>query len=634
MPIYEARDAVICDLPLPNVVRLVTPQNTILRFAAGKTIDFGEFCYLDRDRGKRKKGKGRLVNKASFCGIRAERLSIVITKANIAFSSGAHRPLGVFSRYDRWCQFMGWCYSNGHADVLLSIEAAREALQARIDVLRRLIDQHLVHNNTAFVEQHYSISVLEDLFEVDNLARGINLIRANNDLVAHTLVPSEDAQEVVLGCCISLFSGLSDFVLGNDGHIVPYPHAIPVPDSFEREENRLWIFPQRQWFGHEGSDWNSAYDYENGRLFSFDELSRLLPGVPASAVRRRLKKATAHLEAANLDRYHWSRIERALLCAKSFFVIFLAATGANEAPAAEIPWDADLETKVSNPLTSTQGIRSIKYRAGGRTVHFEIGLQYLQYLRRYLEVRRFLLQGRECGTLFFDLEANRKNGREIVSVQRMTSAFYRRLEKLVPALPRVHSRHWRAAKQDYVIRKKDPATAAHVMQHSLSTAINAYSNGTQTDHEHEMGNFLSEVESAILTRRSAEYSLERGIGSCVSADSPRAISNPPLIQPDCKVSEGCLYCCHYRVHADATDTRKLLSARQCVRITARYSSGGTDAERIFAGLLERIEHFIGLIRERERDLVCNIEHEVDVMGYLDPFWAAKIETLIELGMEL
>lgn len=634
MPAYEDRNAEVWNLPFPSVNLLLIPQKIILRFAIGKSIDFGEFCYLERYAGRREKGKGRLVDKTTFCAMRAEKVSELIRKANIAFTSSGRRPNGLFSKYDRWWQFTNWCYLNGHSDVLLSVPSARSALVARVQELRRMVDQHLTHNNTAFVEQYYAINVLEDLFEIENLGRGINLIRGSKDLVLNTRVPSEDTQEVVLRCCISLFDGLGDFVLGNGGKINPYPYAIEVPDIFERKGNQLWIFPQRQWFGHASSKWNSAYDYENGRLFTIDELTKLLPNARLSDLKKRLRHAALHIIAANSDPQHWSRLERALLCAKAFFVIFLAATGANEAPAAEIPWSGELEQEALNPLNSTQGFRSIKYRAGGRTVQFEIGIRYLPYFRRYLELRKFLLQGKSCETLFFDLEVGRVEGPKITSARRMTLGFYRRLEHLVPSLPRVHSKQWRAAKQDYVVRRKDPVTAALVMQHSLPTAIKAYSNGSQSDHENEMGTFLTSVESAILLRSESDTSRERSIGSCVNQDTPMPTSQAPLIQPNCKVSEGCLFCSNYRIHADSIDTRKLLSARQCIRVSARYSTGYGESENFFARLLERIEGLIGLIRERDPNLVSKIELEVDVSGDLDPFWAAKIETLIELGMEL
>jgi hypothetical protein len=104
------------------------------------------------------------------------------------------------------------------------------------------------------------------------------------------------------------------------------------------------------------------------------------------------------------------------------------------------------------------------------------------------------------------------------------------------------------------------------------------------------------------------------------------------IVPGCKSAEGCLYCDKYRVHADETDIRKLLSCRYCLRTTSNRAASLEDYDRTFGAVLRRIDFLLDELKKRDADLVARLENAVDVGGELDVFWSSKLEQLLELGV--
>ena len=59
------------------------------------------------------------------------------------------------------------------------------------------------------------------------------------------------------------------------------------------------------------------------------------------------------------------------------------------------------------------------------------------------------------------------------------------LRMIDPQLPKVTPRQWRAAKSDWLIRNKDPATAALLLQNSERTTLRAYAAGSESTHMQE-----------------------------------------------------------------------------------------------------------------------------------------------------
>jgi len=113
---------------------------------------------------------------------------------------------------------------------------------------------------------------------------------------------------------------------------------------------------------------------------------------------------------------------------------------------------------------------------------------------------------------------------------------------------------------------------------------------------------------------------------------PEPIAASLKVQPDCRTVEGCLFCDQYRVHADASDIRKLLSCRHCVRLLSSRAGAIDEYEGSFGVVLRRVDFLLDELRMREPALVAQIELDVDIEGNLDVFWSSKLDQLYELGV--
>jgi hypothetical protein len=167
------------------------------------------------------------------------------------------------------------------------------------------------------------------------------------------------------------------------------------------------------------------------------------------------------------------------------------------------------------------------------------------------------------------------------------------------------------------------------MGHSLQTALNAYSNGSEANHALEMGRYLVSLEETVVRNsRGSEDSLENGVGQCTDYLNPIPIATNTPIVPKCDSSEGCLFCGKYRLHADEIDVRKILSCRYSLKA----AFGANEGEDVVVKILQRIEELLEQLREINAELVERITREVDDDEALDPFWEAKLEQLAVLGL--
>lgn len=634
---FSARSVEYHNLPLPTGVKILHPERVALVFKKSLSIDFGALCYLHRSSQMRGRGQGRKVNISSFSQPRAHQIRDLIEYTMERFERSGLKPCTLFRQISNFVRFLDWCDSNQHGSALTNAIYARAAFRAFVVDMRRLVSQNQIGNNTAVRYQINAQSILQDYLNVESLDQGINLLVYSTRLTEPTAVPDDTSQEKVIAWCKCLFEGFSELVV--DQKCYPFPLA--VPGYLKWPDNRLWVFPVRSAWCRppDQQDKKSCrvFDYHNGTVRTYEEILSLYGKVtkyPCESTAN-IARSQKYIERSNQDFFSYDRIGRGMLAVKAFLMMFIAATGNNPTQAVETPWSEELEDSIRNPLVERQGFRSIKYRANNRLVYFEISVEYMPHLRRYLQLRNYLLRGKRCKYLFFHY-GTKLSGLDTDPIPLLAIACYgvfNTLRRLTPTLPRVLPRQWRAAKQDYVIRNHDPVTAALLMQHSPRTAIKKYSNGSEVAQQKELSAFLSQVEKIVLKKgQNIAGSEVRSIGICTSPKHPQAIVDHLYITPDCKGAEGCLFCDKYRVHADETDARKLFSARYCIRITSHLASSTEQFERLFGGVLRRIDFILNEVKRRNLKMMEKIEREVDVDGELDPLWSAKLETLIELEL--
>lgn len=635
---YHPRSVEKIQLPLLDRDHIPSPEQVILGYWQSHSIDIGALCYLRRDMTNKRLAKhGRKVDVNSFDANRADQVRGLIRFISDCFVSKTVRANTLDTQHRHFCQFVDWCDANGHTNVLASKAAGRLAFRAYIHRLKELVSMGQLGNNTAAAYQNNCLKFLELFFDAENFGHGINMIPKREIFDTPVPVPSEDAQGMVMGWCNTIFFGISDLTL----EARPYPHALILPDYLDWGSKELWVFPCNQWCKTPTSTHNFkkveldyvAYDYKHGRIYDLCELDEMHGDI---ATEHQLKKIRARalwlLDSANKNLRHRTRLHRGQMALRIFMLMFIAATGMNSAQACSLPWCPELEDAISNPGSERQGFRSIKYRANNKVVFFEIGVKFMPILKRFMRLRKFLLNEKEFPYLFFGLQrSNFDNPIPLSSV--VFSGLMVELHKLDPHIPKVLPREWRAAKQNHLVRTAELPVAARVMQHSLNTAIKKYSNGSEVSQQVEISNFLSNVEQVVLSKSTVlPGSQERSVGVCASPNNPVPINTPTSISANCKEAEGCFFCKQYRIHADETDTRKILSFRHCIRKTARIAGSPEQFERFFGVVLRRLGFILEEVRQRDSEMVRRVEHEVDAHGELDPYWAVKLDTLIELEL--
>lgn len=634
MSAFDDREISFLHLPVDTIDQLRSPQNILLVYQPGYTLDVGALCYLQRASSIRTRNGGRKVVLSSIDETRSADVRLLIAHFSESFSGSGLRIKTVFGRHYAVSRFIDWCDANGHSAVLIDSITAHQAFRSYISHLRRLVDQNQLSIKTAGDYQELTRTVLEEFFEVDTITHGINLLSLSTYKAQSVAVPDDRAQERVLAWCKCLLTGLSHLVVDQR----PYPFELAVPAYLDWPQNRIWIFPISQWCKTPDSPEFAgfqAYDYKNGRIRIRAEIEQLFGKANPYGAIRPARKAREYVDKSNADFSSGDRIERGMLAVSAFSLMFVASTGCNVAQAREMPWSDELEQSVLNPLVERQGFRTIKYRANNRLVSFEIGVEYMPYLRRYLQLRKYLLGGRPCDYLFFSY-GQQHLGLETGPCQigeRIHAVLFSVLRRLTPTIPTVVPMQWRAAKQDYLISNHDPVTTARIMQHSPATTLRKYSNGSEVTQQTELSAFLRGMENIVLVRdEPVPGSESRSIGLCLSPNNPRPIVDHVPVMPDCKGPEGCLFCDHYRVHADETDVRKLLSARFCLRKTSHLAASPEQFLAVFGAMLSRIDFVLAEISRHDNALVQKIERAVDIDGELDPFWAGRYEMLAELDL--
>jgi hypothetical protein len=612
LPIPSA-DRKLVQVAVPgHDMELLRPECTALRFAHGENVDVGALCYLATTKGAANR---RHVVQSSFEPRRRKDVRKVVSYVSELLGSGC-RSTSVAARLRCFLRFIRWADSSMHAKALRGEKEATEAFASYVTHLRERLRQGEITLITANLEQQETKNFLAGLLDLDTFARGLTLLVKDSRSCQVTVPPSEEAQSKVLALCGALFNGITTFVLGG----LPYPHLLSMPQYLDWGSAGLWLFPAERMFSSpdEAPDLSSrnggAFDYMTGALLTHEELR--LRGPVADHRRRSIESAHHRIGEANSNRRHIYRLRLAEIAHGAFFLMFLAQTGMNLAQAKTLRWADDYAVGAER-----QHFRAIKARAGGRQVVFEIPTEFLNSFKRFLALRQFLCAESSSDWLF----PHRPD--------KMIFGAYRQLRRIDPQLPQIAARQWRAAKSDWLLRHTDVSTTALVLQNSERTVLKAYAGGTESGHLEEMTSFLAQVSAAVVP---ADDVLERSspcaIGSCTEQGNPVAIQPLVPATPDCRKTEGCLFCDKFRVHADERDTRKLLSCRYCIEQTSHLFQSEEQYQTTAGPVLARIEQLVAEIGKRDPAMVTNVSREVLDEGELDPYWASTMQMFMELGV--
>lgn len=635
--LFAIRPTVTLELPLARNTRILHPEQVILKIATW-TYDIGAFCYAQRSDKRRARGKPREVVLASFLKQRPVQVrQLIKALSRISADSGNRLPTAQVSAN---CikAFLDLADRGGMQDCLAGGEATRRAFRAwEADTVERYRRQDfgaIRHNQRLRCVR----ALLEAVTGIVDLQSGTAPVRRTHATNSGTdpLSPDDFARFVAIAHAI--FNGLADLVLNH----APFPYQLSLPSALGWKESHLWVFPTQlwrlfpnHWASREelgNSHW--PYDYANGRLATVSEIAhRYHVGRPSKGVTvatAAIARAQARIDAANKDERDRYRIMLAMIAHNALLFLFYCNTAANESPTREIETDGRIDARTVN-----QNFRSIKFRAGGKLISLTVPATFMPYLRRFMELRRYLLNGRRYPYLFFTLGVKNAMPPAQITVGSLTSLVTSLLRAIDPTLPYVATRKLRSSVADWYQRHHDASITAKVLQNTEQTVQRRYDAGSATDHKDELSLFLASVSEAARKQRIVDVPnpssrpLEEG-GRCTDFGHPVAMVEHAPVTPDCRDGQGCLFCAHRVLVAGEDDARKLASAAFVMEQVIL----GPKHEEALRPLIAKCDEDLEKIAVfgNCRAMVDQVRKDVFEGGNLTPFFADKFQLFLELGV--
>ncbi|MCW5595607.1 MAG: hypothetical protein KIT07_01095 [Anaerolineales bacterium] len=641
-PIFTTRKTVTLELPLGKHTRILHPEQVILKIA-NKYHDIGAYCYALRSNRRRKSGQPQEVVISSLLTQRPKQI-LQLIKALSSLVTDSGKSLATAGTYS--CEikrFINMADENNLQDCLAGGGATRKAFRVwAADTYEKYRSQKFGEN-----EHNARLSCVCKLLEAstgsENLMQDIRTVKriVNPNGGTEPLALHDFANAVALNQC--LFDGLCDLVLENR----PFPYKLDVPGSLGWAENHLWLFPTTIWRlpphlrndtsrASTGSNASWAYDYERGRLANVDEIEHRYKGklryIRRHTARWIIKNAAARLDVANADAQHYWRRTLGRHAQRAFLFLLICNTGANQQVVRDLETDGNINASVQN-----QRFRGLKWRAGGKEVTLIAPASFMPRLRRFMELRQYLLNGRKTPHLFFNCGIRNNKPLARLGNHELDNLYRQLLLEIDPQLPKMGPRVLRASVDDYYLRLHDSVVAAAVMGHTVETEVKKYARGSTVDHCEDMSLFMASVSESARRQRVMPIKdltldfppLEQG-GYCDSFGHPKALTDFTPVQPNCNESQGCLFCSHRVLIAGEEDARKVASAAYVMEQMIL----GPKHDEVLRPLIAKCDEDLEKIAAFSncRAIVERVRKDVYGNENLTLFWADKYQLFLELGI--
>ena len=617
LPFYDEGKLNIMD---PSIIRLHVPE---FRYP----VDIGSWCYTVRRKASKNVFSPRIsVQEVQPSSFRIQRMDFVREFIEFLWLLQCMNkaPRTIQSIVSQFQQFIDVC-NKRFVTALDSQECYVNAVHQYTEHMIDDIRKGKVHMNSASVRQQILIRVGRTIYgdQYGELFKSVRKLRSSSAAVNTTEKPDDEIARRSYKIYNDVFEQLSDFVLDFE----------QFPKRIDLEHGSFWFFPTTKSFSSPSNLMSkqalvsnySCYDYTNGTIRTLDEINNSSRYSTSEIASKSRSRALKLIGEANRDPYHQHRKNAAQLAFNAFIMMFSANTGANLGQIVSFPWTGEYEKE-----KQIQGFTSIKYRAHNREVTFHIANNFFPVFKKFLLLRSYILKS--CGITDFEYLFFSVGKRSIRKLDtNMINGFHNKLRDKFGFNHKVTMRMWRAYKSDWLLRKSNIKTASLLLQNSTETVIRYYAEGSEYEAEQELTKFFSEYKNTLLISASLS-STPVAAGQCLQLD-PVAIPYAP-IKPDCSVQEGCLFCDKYRVHADETDYRKLLSFRYVSEKTKTLAQDEEHYQNLILPAIEKIDQLLSLILDSSalsNDTAESIRKDVYENENLDNYWQKKLDFLNELG---
>lgn len=528
---------------------------------------------------------------------------------------------------------IGWCDANGHGDIFCDPEAARVAY---MDFSNHLYQEVLKIDGMAPLTCQSRQTILRRVLELQfpheyaYIVAGISPIKHRREGLDP---PEEEEIKKYIDVSLNIALTFSRFLVG----------FAPFPLRFETNDYHTYFFPGTGKYitpYTEGKHGYSAYNYKEGRLLTLDELREAKPNARLPDLRETLTRAQRVIDEVNTCSHHQFRMRLAALAMKAYACLINLVVGANSGEVIQFLYDDAVEL-VKSPLKNE--LSAIKLRAKGLKVTYSIGRgPGMKLLREYLKFRDWILKGRKCEYLFFNV----LDGRGLPSDEfpplenNFSTKFYNKLQGVfVPMgsknIPPQLVRKYKSLALHQL--RHSPMLVSAIMNHSERTNDQSYSGITVGDQKAEIGSYWAAVKKAAdRVRNNAQTAgVSIAVGHCGEMNSPRKDVPIVAIEPDCKNQYGCLFCVHYLVHSDETDIHKLMSFQYVIEAIRANAPNFAFSEDTFKDVAIRIAAILDAISQRSQasaELVISMKEKVFDLGILSTFWERRLQRYERMGV--
>lgn len=539
------------------------------------------------------------------------------------------------SSYGQLLFFIRWCDEN-YIQGLDDINNCKIAMSGYTDHLIHRVRTSDININTAATYQLVAISITSSAFndKYGDITNGLRKIRRSYNASNVTTPPEKEDATFLINTYFSLFKQLSTFILNFE----KFPKDIVVNDE------SYWFFPNSlPIVSHRNHIQKQvlktaffAYDYKNGVINSVEQIAKRIYRKNSNIIEiykiaeRTQSIAKNKISVANSKEFHHSRIFAATLSMQSFVMLFCAHTGMNLGQVASTKWSKSGDYDIG---LERQGFKNIKYRANNKPVSFYISSSFLKVFKKYLELRKYLLNSLEIEEykyLFFKIASNKAQ-----PLGMSISTFYHeRINRLFGIEEKITTRQWRSFKSDWLIKNTNIINTSLILQNSPRTVLKHYIEGSKTESESELTSYYENLESIVIDHKNS-FTKSLNIGNCIDYKNPETIDNEIENQPNCQNTKGCLFCNKYAVHADATDIKKLYSYKYVILQTRILSDSNETFDKVNSKVIQRIDKILQEIMLQISlpiEEINTIKEDIFIRENLSIYWSRKLEMLIELEL--
>lgn len=623
-----------------EIIRYELLRLNIKNKTNSKPIDIGAIAYSKRAATKDISPKDLSPRGVVLSSLRKERLFFIQKLAELIASKEREttqlQNLKLTSIFD-------WLDENGYSNFLHSPTELNKAYFAYTNHLfERLLshDDNIEISYAKYKQREFeliiSLSFPDNVYEIYSGVQKIHTQFRNSDINDKSLIEGELNKHWEVN--FALFKQMKNFAMSDK----PMPFKLLLP-GFES----YWFPSNSDAAVHspfiENTKLSRYYNYKTGKFFDYDLLN-----VKFKEEYKKQNRKFYHFgkdynnskngfQAINENKKSYWRRQNGLLAMKAFMQLFRIMTCANQ----QTIMDLSVSDNIQKDFAQSE-FKNIKFRAGNREVSYRLHRNGYKLYLAYLELRKWLLNGKKCTYLFFTFGEQHKSCKPLKLTAFVSRSYYRVLARkgyMHPPVVMLKDNELRNAKSVYFkVLGYSPKETAGILNHSETTSEKSYSSISNDEQVKEYKKYWGSLKSInIAVNKDTQLSNDSTTaGHCTNkVQKPKSIMPSPPIEPDCKMPQGCLFCKYYVVHAKSDDLKKLFSLLFILESVFMKTPDWEHANSLFLLMVLRIKEVLKQISSfsiEYKNLVKKAKYEVYECNELTSFWDNRLQQYIDAGV--